>query len=177
VAFLLAFPVTAFWQWALGTGVEVVIHGALALGSALMAWAVFDFEAPRWATSIGSASIGVLAAVFALQGLSEVARDETLTCLVYQVLGQRFEGWLVDLFMVWCAVVLVVDRHAKWRTLGVVAMAAVASVKAYSLVLAWQGSSLDAQVPMLKILWLAPFVWILFESAAGRTHPSEPAST
>ena len=157
----------------LGTGGEAVIHGVLALGSALMSFAVFDFKTPRWAAWMGSVSTGVLAAVFFLQGVSEVTRHAALTYLAYQVLGQRLEGWLVDLFMAWCVVVLVVDRQATRRILGIVAMATVACAKAYSLGLAYHGTSLDAEAPILKILWLMPFVWILFESttrhATGRT--------
>lgn len=171
LAFLLALPLTALYQMVLGTGVEAVIHGALALGSALMSFAVFDFKTPRWATWMGSVSTGVLAAVFFLQGVSEVTHNGALTHFAYQVLGQRLEGRLVDLFMAWCVVVLVVDRQATRRILGIVAMATVACVTAYSLALAYHGTSLDAEAPLLKILWLMPFVWILFESA---TRPEIP---
>jgi hypothetical protein len=171
LAFLLALPLTALYYMAFGTGVEAVIHGALALGSALMSFAVFDFKTPRWATWIGSASTGALATVFFLQGLSEVTHDEALTYLAYQVVGQRLEGWLVDLFMAWCVVVLAVDRQVRRRTLGIVAMATVACVKAYCLGLAYHGTSLDTMVPILKILWLMPFVWILFESTTRKEMP------
>jgi len=129
-----------------------------------MSFAVFDFNTPRWATWMGSASTGVLAAVFFLQGVSEVTHDEALTYIAYQVVGQRLEGWLVDLFMAWCVVVLVFDRQAARRIPGIVAMATVACAKAYSLGLAYQGTSLDAEAPILKVLWLMPFVWILLES-------------
>ena len=129
-----------------------------------MSFAVFDFKTPRWATWMGSAATGVLAAVFFLQGLSEVTHHEALTDLAYRVLGQGLEGLLVDLFMVWCVVVLVVDKQATRRALGIVAMMTVACLKAYSLGLAYQGTSLDAEAPILKLLWLLPFVWILFES-------------
>ena len=173
IAFLLALPLTALCQMVFDTGAEAVIHGVLALGSALMAFAVFDFKTPRWATWMGLVSTGVLTAVFFLQGVSEVAHDEALTYFAYQVLGQRLEGWLVDLFMAWCVVVLVVDRQATRRILGIVAMATVACAKAYSLGLAYQGTSLDAEAPILKILWLLPFVWILFESTTGKKFPSE----
>lgn len=173
IAFLLALPLTALYQMVFGTGAEAVIHGALALGAALMSFAVFDFKTPRWVTWMGSVSTGVLAAVFFLQGVSEVTHDEALTYFAYQVLGQRLEGWLIDLFMVWCVVVLVVDRQATRRILGIVAMAAVACAKAYSLGLAYQGTSLDAEAPILKILWLMPFVWILFESTTGKKFRPE----
>ena len=173
VAFLLAFPLAALYQMVLGTGVEAVIHGALALGSALMAFAVFDFKTPRWATWVGSGSTGVLAIVFVLQGVSEITHNEALTYLAYQVLGQRLEGLLVDLFMAWCVVVLVVDSQATRRILGIVAMATVACVKAYSIGLAYHGTSLDAEAPMLKMLWLMPFVWILVESTTGKRFRPE----
>ena len=52
-------------------------------------------------------------------------------------------------------------------------MATVACVKAYSLGLAYHGTSLDAEAPILKILWLMPFVWILFESTTGKNSRSE----
>jgi hypothetical protein len=168
LAFLLALPVTALYQLAVGTGAEAVIHGALALGAALMAFAVFDFEAPTWATWMGSVAAGALAAIFLLQGAGDVTHGAVLTHLAYQVVGQRLEGWLGDSFMAWCVVVLVVDRELRRRTLGVVAMAMVALVKACSLGLAYQGASLDAEAPFLKILWLAPFAWLLFESASSR---------
>jgi hypothetical protein len=168
LAFLLALPVTALYQLVMGTGAEAVIHGALALGAALMAFAVFDFEAPTWATCMGSVTAGALAAVFLLQGASEVTHAAALTHLAYRVVGQRLEGWLGDAFMAWCVVVLVADRELRRRTLGVVAMAMVACVKACSLGLAYQGASLDAAAPSLKILWLAPFVWLLLESASSR---------
>jgi hypothetical protein len=41
-------------------------------------------------------------------------------------------------------------------------------VEVYGRVLAWQGTSLDAQAPTLKALWLLPFVWLLFESTRPR---------
>jgi len=170
IVFLLALPLTALYQMLIGSGAEVVIHGALALGSALMSFAVFDFKGPRWARWMGSTSAGVLAAVFSLQGLSELTHDETLTYLAYRVLGQRLEGWLVDVFMVWCVVVLVVDRLVAWRIPGIVAMSTVACVRAYSLVLAYQGLSLDAAAPVLKIVWLLPFVWLM----VAAMQPSRP---
>src|SRR5262245_22735770 len=168
LAFLLALPLTAACQMVFGTGSETVIHGLLALGSALMSFAVFDFKTPRWATWMGSGSTGALAAVFFLQGASEVVHNEALTYAAYQMVGQRLEGWLVDLFMAWCVVVLLVDRQATRRTLGIVAMATVARVKAYSLRLAYGCPSLATAASILKVLWLMPFVWILFESTARK---------
>jgi hypothetical protein len=164
IVFLLALPVAALYQMLLATGVEAVLHGALALGALLMAFAVFDFKAPRWAAWVAAGSTGLLAGIFLLQGVSELVHDESLTSLAYQSMGQRLEGWLVDVFMAWCVAVLVVDTRAAARGVGIVAMATVACVKAYAHVLAWRGTSLDAQAPILKVLLLMPFVWLLFES-------------
>jgi hypothetical protein len=52
-------------------------------------------------------------------------------------------------------------------------MATVACVQAYSLGLGHQGTSLDVEAPILKTLWLMPFVWILFESTTGKRLRSE----
>jgi len=76
----------------LGNGVEAVIHGALALGSALMAFAVFDFKTPRWITWIGSGSTGLLACIFSLQGVSEVTHHEALTYFAHDPLGANVPG-------------------------------------------------------------------------------------
>jgi hypothetical protein len=57
--------------------------------------------------------------------------------------------------------------------LGIVAMVTVACVQAYSLGLAYHGTSLDAEAPILKILWLTPFVWILFASTTRKNFRSE----
>src|SRR4029453_6088698 len=60
VVFLLALPFTLLYQVVVGGGVEVVIHAALALGSGLMSFAVFDFRTARWMAWVGSASSGAL---------------------------------------------------------------------------------------------------------------------
>jgi hypothetical protein len=115
-----------------------------------------------------------LAAVFFLQGLSEVTRSEALAYLAYRVLGQWLEEWLVGLFMAWCVVVLVVDRQATRRIPGIFAVATVACVKTYDYGLRYQGTSLDAEAPILKILLLLPFVWILLESTRRKELRAEP---
>src|SRR6185503_15520915 len=116
ILLLLAVPTAVLYEMALGSGAGVVIHGALAVGSALMSRAVFDFKTPPWATWLGAASSGVLALVFFLQGGSDLGHHEGLTHLAYRVLGQGLEGRLADLFMVWCLVLLVADKHARTRS-------------------------------------------------------------
>jgi hypothetical protein len=170
---LLAVPLAVLYQMVVGPGVEAVIHGAFALGSGLMSSAALDFKTPRWATWLGVLSMGALAIVFFLQGLSEWLHHGWLTYVAYQVLGQRLEGWLLNFFMAWCVAVLVFDRQATMKVLGAVSVLTVAGVEAYAQVLARQGTSLDAQTPILKLLWLTPVVWLLLESAGrGRKHAS-----
>lgn len=172
LALLLALPMAALGEVARGIDGSVTIHGFLALGSALISLATFDFRAPRWANWLGAGSIGTLAVVFALQGISDLTHQPSLALLAYQVLGQRLEGVLIDLFLVWCIAVLLTDARLA-RTPGFAAVAAAAGVKACSYVLEFQGASLDARAPLLKLLLLAPFVWLLFESRKPRA--SQPA--
>lgn len=174
IVFLLAFPLAALCQIVLHDGASAVIHIALAVGSALMALAVFDFRTPKWATCIASISTGVLAVVFCLQGASDLTLDPSLTQLAYRMMGQRLEGWLVNLFMAWCVVVLIFDSQGRARFLGIIAMTIVACVNAYAYGLAHDGTSLDARAPILKVLWLMPFVWLLFESKKGRSADAAP---
>ena len=43
--------------------------------------------------------------------------------------------------------------------------------------LAYRGMSLDVEVPLLKILWLMPFVWLLCESATRARLQAEAVAT
>jgi len=43
--------------------------------------------------------------------------------------------------------------------------------------LAYRGTTLDVEVPLLKILWLMPFVWILCESATRVRLQAEAVAT
>ena len=162
--FLLALPVTLLYQAVIGSGTEIVVHAALALGAALMASAVFDFRTRRWISWCGSVSIGVLAVIFFIQCLSELTKHATLTQLSYQLLGQHIENVLGNLFLMWCVVVLLVDSQGKTKALGFVALSATVCMEAYAIGLNFLGSSLDAEAPILKVLALLPFAWLLFES-------------
>ena len=164
VVFLLMLPLAFVYLAVVGAGIDIAMHAALALGSALMAFAVFDFKTARWIAWIGASSIGVLAAIFTLQGVSDVVQTAPLRYLVFQVLGQRVEGWLVDVFLLWCLAVLLLDSHGKTKVLGVIAMAIAVCVEAYANGLAFLGTSLNVEAPALKVLVLLPFAWLLFES-------------
>jgi hypothetical protein len=171
--FLLALPVSLLYEMVVGAGVEIVIHAAFALGSVLMAWAVFDFRTSRWIAWAGCLTAGVLAAIFLLQGASELVPHATLTRLAYQTLGQGVEGRLVDLFLLWCTAVLLLDSQGRTRILGSIAISIVVGVELYSNGLSVLGRSMEAEAPGLKLLFLLPFCWLLLESTKTST-PRQP---
>jgi hypothetical protein len=166
VVFLSALPLTILYQKLFGSGAEIFIHFALAAGSLLISFAVFDFsKAPKWINWLGCVSTGGLAAIFLLQGIGEYMKNEALTYFVYEILGQWLETCLQDLFFVfWCAAILLVDSRGKTRILGFIATLSVVCLEAYKFRLAYLGTSLNVEAPGLKLLYLLPFVWILFES-------------
>src|SRR5688572_6713335 len=92
------------------------------IGLCALIFAVFDFRTARWVAWIGSVSTGALAAVFLLQGVSELIGNSSLTYIAFQVFGQRIEATFVDLFTFWCAAMLLIDSEGKTRILGFVAL-------------------------------------------------------
>ena len=73
-----------------GTGAEDVLHLALGASFLLLAFAVFDFELPRWIRLAASAATGVLAGVFLLQGASDLLHSEPLRRLAYDSWGSAW---------------------------------------------------------------------------------------
>ena len=59
---------------------------------------------------------------------------------------------------------LLIDSEGKRRVLGFVAMSVVLGVKSYSYGLSYLGSSLGAEAPALKLFYLLPFAWLVFET-------------
>lgn len=149
-------------------GASIVIHVALAVGFVLLSSSVFDFGTMGWLNWIGCVATGALAAIFFLQAASELIEEDSLTYLVYQVLGQRLETWLVYVFGLWCVAMLVTASQGKTRILGWFALSVAICLPAYSHILSYLGTSLDVQSQSLKVFYLLPFVWILFESKKAR---------
>lgn len=159
--FLSLLPIAVLYQIFFDNGVELITHAVLALGSIFISFAVFDFKLPSWITWVGCASTSALAAIFLLQGVSLLIQNDALTYLVYQVLGQRLEAWLVDGLIVWFVALLLMDSQSKTRILGFVAMSIVVCFEVYKYSLAYFG---DTPAESLKLLFLLPMVWFLFES-------------
>jgi len=145
-----------------GAGAETVVH--MRSRWALLSLAVFDFRTARWVAWLGSVSTGALAAVFLLQGVSELIQNDSLTYLAFQVFGQWLEASLIDLFTFWCIAMLLMDSRGKTRIFGCVATSIVVCLKIYSYGLTYLGSSLNAEAPSLKLLYPLPFAWLLFET-------------
>ena len=164
VLFLSALPVAALLQGLLGRGGEIALHFTIAIGSGLLCSAISAFRTPWWATWVGYLSTGSLALIFALQGTSQLLASEVLARVAFQGLGQEVEGWLLNGLILWCLVALMTDGHAKTRVVGLLAVSLAAGVRFYAALLSWRGASLETTAPLLKVLYLMPFVWLLFAS-------------
>jgi hypothetical protein len=138
-----------------------MIHFVLAAGSLLLAFAVFDFELPRWMNWIGCAAGLALGTIFLLQAVALVIPNQSLNYFAYEVLGQWPEGWLPDVIILWFVGMLVLDSQGKSRILGIVAVSIAVCSELYSHTLRFLGTSPSAT---LKLLMLLLFVWLLFES-------------
>jgi hypothetical protein len=167
LAFLLALPIAVGCQILFGSGSGTAVHFALAAGSALLAFSVFDFELPRWMNWIGCVAALGLSTIFLLQAVAELIPMESLNYVAYQVLGQWPEGWLPDVLILWFIAMLALDSRGKTRLLGLVAISLAVCFELYSHILRYLGTS---PTESLKLLMLLPFVWLLFESTK-KPHP------
>jgi hypothetical protein len=170
IAFLLAVPIAFGCQILFASGAGTTIHFALAAGSILLAFSVFDFQLPRWMNWIGCAAALALGSIFLLQAVALLIPNESLNYFAYQVLGQWPEGWLPDVVILWLVAMLVLDSRGKTKIFGFVVMSIAVCMEIYSHVLTFLGTSLDEQAGTLKLLLLVPFVWLLLESAK-KPHP------
>ena len=168
---LLAVPVALLFQLIVGSGAEIVLHLVGGLGCLLTAFAVFDFEPPRWLPWVGCLSIGAFGATFLLQGISQLLHIDWLTYLAFQILGQQLETWSMDVFLVWCSATVLLMSHGKVKLLGICVIALAVSAEIYSYGVRYFGSG--AVSPLLKLVLLLPFVWLLLESSKKGPLPEE----
>jgi hypothetical protein len=167
LTFLVGIPISFGWQILFGSGAGTMIHFVLAAGSLLLAFAVFDFELPRWMNWIGCAAGLAVGSIFLLQAVALLIPNESLHYFAYEVLGQWPEGWLPDVVILWFAAMLVLDSQGKSRILGIVAVSIAVCSELYSHILRFGGAS---DTGSLKLLVLLLFVWLLFESTK-KPHP------
>ena len=159
IVLVLSLPVAVLTQVLFGSGSSVAMHVALAVGCALVALSAFDFETPRWVAWTGCLAAGVFAAIFLLQAASELLQNDSFSYFALQVLGNWPERLLTTLFIFWFVGVVLTASQGNTRILGIVATAIVVGVDAYNYVLLYLG-----EAHALKILYLLPFIWLLFES-------------
>lgn len=165
----MALPIAVLVQVLFGSGSSTTVHFVLAAGSVLVSLSAFDFETPRWIAWIGCVSAGVFAAIFLVQAASSLVGNESFSYFANEVLGFWPEKILLSLITFWLVGILLTASRGKTRILGFVAMAIVVCVEAYVyfglLVL---GTNPFLETAVVKLPYLLPFVWLLFESAKRR---------
>jgi hypothetical protein len=166
---LLALPIAVLTQVLLGSGSAVAIHVALAAGCGLVSFSAFDFGTPRWLAWIGCVSAGAFAIIFLLQAASTLIGNDSFSYLTNEVLGFWPEKVLLSLITFWLVGVLLTASRGRTRIISFVAMAIVVCVEAYVYFgLLFLGTNPFLETAAVKLLYLLPFVWLLFESAKRR---------
>ena len=162
---LLSFPLAVLAsvllddRWA-GT----TIHFAVGAGFVLFAAAVFDFGLPRWATVLGSTSGAAFGGIFLLQGISELVHVQGLTWLAFDILGQQVERVLPDVVFIWFIALLLAGSSGLTRFAGWAIMPIIIGLEVAIAI----GGIVGIDVPFIKLVLFAPFVWLLLESVKGR---------
>jgi hypothetical protein len=162
---LLALPIAVLTQVVFGSGSAIAIHVALAAGCVLVALCAFDFGTRRWLAWIGCVSTGAFAAIFLLQAASTLIGNEPFSYFTNEVLGFWPEKLLLSLITFWLVGILLTASRGRTRILGFVAMAIVVCVEAYVYFgLLYLGTNPFLETAVVKLPYLLPFVWLIFES-------------
>ena len=165
IVLLLACPIAVLTQMLLGSGSELAIHFALALGCVLVACSAFDFETPRWMAWIGGVSLSLFAAIFVVQNAAALIGNESFSYFANEVLGLWGEKVLLSLITIWLVGMLLTASRGRTRFLGFVVMAIVVCADAYvNFGLLFLGTNPFLETPVVRLPYLLPFVWLLFES-------------
>ena len=165
IVLVLALPITVLYQILVGAGADTVVHVLLATGSLLLAVSVFDFnKMAKWITWLGCLAAAAEGTIFLLQGMSHLIQNAAFTDFVYQRLGQWPERLFMDVVIVWLIALWLTDSWGKTRLIGLIALVSAVSLEVYSYYLLYTGNSINTAAPALKLLYLLPFVWLLFES-------------
>jgi hypothetical protein len=165
ISFLLVVPLALLGSIAFGIDAELTVHFVAAVGFALLALAVFDFQTPRWLTLAACVAASISAGTYLLQGISNLVPNDALHYVAFQVLGQQLERVLPDVLMVWFLGLLLTASHGKTRLLGFAVVVPVELIELASYGLSVVGGSIYDGAPLLKAALLLPFVWLALESA------------
>ena len=162
---LLALPIAVLTQALIGSGSAIAIHVALAMGCALVSLSAFDFGTPKWLAWVGCVSAGTFATIFLAQAVSSLIGSESFSYFANEVLGFWPEKMLLSLLAFWLVGVLLIASGGRTRILGFGAMAIVVGVEAYVYFgLLYLGTNPFLETAAVKLAYLLPFVWLLFES-------------
>ena len=169
IVLLLALPIAVLTQVLVGSGSGLAMHFALAAGCVLVSFSAFDFGTPKWIAWIGGISLIAFAAIFLVQNASALIGNESFSYFTDQVLGLWGEKLLLSLLTFWLVGMLLTASRGKTRILGFVAMAIVVCADAYvNLGLLYLGTNPFLETPVLRLLNLPPFVWLIVESRKRR---------
>jgi hypothetical protein len=170
LALLLALPIAVLTQVVFGSGSGIAIHVALAVGCVLVSLSAFDFGTPKWLAWVGCVSAGAFAAIFLVQAASSVIGSESFSYFANEVLGFWPEKLLLSLLTIWLVGMLLTASGGRTRILGFVAMAIVVCVEAYVYFgLFFLGTNPFLETAVVKLPYLLPFVWLIFESGKRRS--------
>jgi hypothetical protein len=165
IVLLFALPVAVLTQVLLGSGSGIAMHFALVVGCVLVSFSAFDFGTLRWLAWIGCISMSAFAAIFLVQNASALIGNKSFSYFANQVLGFWPEKLLLSLLLFWLVGMLLTASWGKTRILGFVAVAIVVCVDVYvNFGLLYLGTNPFLQTPVVKLPYLLPFVWLLFES-------------
>ena len=67
------------------------------------------------------------------------------------------------------AFILIFDSKGRTRVLGLITVGGAFAVEFYNYWLNYHGTTINAEFPLLKVVLLTPFLWILLESRKPRT--------
>ena len=166
---LLALPIAVLTQVLLGGGSGIAIHLALAAGCGLVSLSAFDFGTARWLAWIGCVSMGAFAAIFLVQAASSLIGNESFSYFANEVLGFWPEKLLLSSITFWLVGLLLTASRGRTRILGFFAMAIVVCVEAYVYFgLFILGTNPFLETAAVKLPYLLPFVWLIFESGKRR---------
>lgn len=165
IIILIALPLAVLTQVLFGSGSGIAIHFALAVGSVLVALSAFDFGTPRLLAWIGCVSASAFAAIFLVQNASALVGNEAFSYFANQVLGLWGEKLLLSVLTIWLVAVLLTSSRGKTRLLGLLVMAVVVCVDLYvNFALLFLGTNPFLETAAVKLPYLLPFVWLIFES-------------
>ena len=111
----------------------------------------------------------LFAAIFLVQAASSLIGNASFSYFANEVLGFWPEKLLLSLITFWLIGMLLTASRGKTRILGFVAMAIVVCVEAYVYFgLFILGTNPFLETSAVKLPYLLPFVWLIFESGKRR---------